>query len=159
MKYYFLALGTLVVVCVGCAVDGQEMFDRPSQHVAPPAAMLQHQGPMVDGPGPGVLNQMGPPAQKPFATSLTQLIFSGPAGMHIGWQIPGGFAENQLVTPSRYDYMQGATYRLKLTNIPNRDSLVVYPSLQVYPSHPTTDAYLSHNCVPIELSEEDLDQV
>ncbi|MFN0197324.1 MAG: hypothetical protein ACKVT0_11315, partial [Planctomycetaceae bacterium] len=81
------------------------------------------------------------------------------AGMHLGWQIPGGFAENQLVTPSRYDYMQGATYRLKLTNIPNRDSLVVYPSLQVYPSHPTTDAYLSHNCVPIELSEEDLDQV
>ncbi|MDA0834646.1 MAG: hypothetical protein O2955_05255 [Planctomycetota bacterium] len=159
MKYYFLALGTLVVVCVGCAVDGQEVFERSSEYHAPPAAMMQRPGPMVDGPGPGVWGMMAPPQQKPHATTLTQLIFTGPAGMHVGWQIPDGFAENQVITPGRYDFHQGATYRLKLTDIPNRDTLNVYPSLQVYPTHPTTDAYLSHNCVPIEISEEDLDQV
>ena len=54
MKYYFLALSTVVVVCVGCAMDGQQHTHKGEYH-APPAAMMQHPGPMVDGPGPGVM--------------------------------------------------------------------------------------------------------
>jgi hypothetical protein len=80
-------------------------------------------------------------------------------GMQVGWQIPGGYAENQVTAPSRYNFRQGATYRLKLTQLADREGLTLYPSLQVYPAHPTTDAYLSHNSIPLELTDEDLDQV
>ena len=80
--------------------------------------------------------------------------------MSVGWKIREGYAENQLMSGGgRYNFRQGATYRLKLTNIPNREGLTLYPTLQVYPAHPTTDAYLSHNSIPMELSDEDLDQV
>lgn len=158
MKYYFLALGTLVVVCVGCAIDGQQIVDK-GEYVAPPAAMQQHPGPMVDGPGPGVMPMLAPPPARSFATETTQVRFVGPSGMQIGWKIGDGYAENQLIAPGRYNFVQGATYRLKMTNIPGRGPLVLYPSLQVYPAHPTTDSYLAHNSVPLEIMDEDLDKV
>ena len=155
MKYYFLALATIVVVCVGCSTDG--VF-KPDPYAAPPAEMMMRPGPMVDGPGPGVMPMMAPPVT-PVAARYTQVRFLNPTGMNIGWQIPTGFAENQLTTPAKYDFLQGATYRLKTTNIPGRPGLVLYPTLQVYPAHPTTDSYLMHNTVPIEITDEDLDQV
>jgi hypothetical protein len=79
--------------------------------------------------------------------------------MQVGWKIPGGYAENQLTGGGRYNFRQGGTYRLKVKGIPGREGMVVYPTLQVFPSHPTTDSYLSHNSVPLELTDEDLDQV
>ncbi len=121
--------------------------------------MLQHPGPMVDGPGPGVLPPMMPMMHASRAAATTQLRFAGPQGMDVGWKIRDGYADSQLVTPARYNFPQGSTYRLKLSNIAGREGLVLYPTLQVYPSHPTTDAYLAHNSVPIELTDEDLDQI
>lgn len=158
MKLYFLALGTLLVVCVGCQIDGQQSVDN-GEFVAPPAPHLAHPGPMVDGPGPGVMPMLAPPPTRTFQTESTQVRFVGPDGMHIGWWAGPGYAENQLFAPSRYNFAQGATFRLKLGNIPGREGLVLYPSLQVYPAHPTTDGYLSHVPVPMELTDEDLDQV
>lgn len=184
MKLYFLALGTVVVVCVGCAMDGHQPHTASSglggpnlaglshqaqtkgEFYAPPPAMMMRPGPMVDGPGPGVLPAMGMGGPgggggmpRTFASTNTQIRFMGPDGMHVGWLIPTGYAENQLITPARYNFVQGATYRLKLSEIPGREGVVLYPTLQVYPSHPNTDAYLSHNSVPIDLSQEDLDQI
>lgn len=161
MRYYFLALGTIAILCVGCVgggFDGQQAIDK-GDYYAPPAARLQRPGPMVDGPGPGVISTFGAPAMRTFATQSTQIRIVGPPGMQIGWKIPQGFAENQLTAPGRYNFRQGATYRLKMTNVPGRDGLILYPSLNVYPSHPTTDAYLAHNSVPLEVTDEDLDQV
>jgi hypothetical protein len=164
MKFYFLTLGTILVVCIGChfdgsaQLDGQQIIDR-NEYVAPPAHMMAHPGPGVAGPGPGVMPMMGPPQQRAFQAETTQVRFTGPQGMSVGWQHGPGFAENQLVTPARYNFVQGATFRLKLTNVPGREGLVIYPTLQVYPSDPTTDAYLSHNSVPLEITDEDLEQV
>ncbi len=157
MKYYFLALGTIIVVCVGCATDGGQVLER-GKYAAPPAAMMQRPGPMVDGPGPGVL-PFPVPRPPAFTAKTSQIRFLNPKGMQVGWAVQGGYADNQLVTPGRYNFRQGATYRLKLTNIPERPGLVLYPSLQIYPAHPTTDAYLSHNSIPLELLDEDLDQI
>jgi hypothetical protein len=157
MKYYFLALGTIIVVCVGCATDGGQLLER-GKYAAPPAAMMQRPGPMVDGPGPGVL-PLPVPAPPAFVAKTSQVRFLNPRGMQIGWAIPTGYADNQLVTPGRYNFRQGATYRLKLANVPERPGLILYPTLQIYPAHPTTDAYLSHNSIPVELTDEDLDQV
>ncbi|MCA9071868.1 MAG: hypothetical protein KDA84_23230, partial [Planctomycetaceae bacterium] len=157
MKYYFLALGTIIVVCVGCATDGGQMLER-GKYAAPPAAMLQRPGPMVDGPGPGVL-PLPVPAPPTFVAKTSQIRFREPMGAQIGWAVPGGYANNQLVVPGRYNFRQGATYRLKMTSFPGEPGLVLYPTLQIYPSHPTTDAYLSHNSIPLELTREDLEQV
>ena len=158
MRYYFLALGTLVVVCVGCAYDGQEAFDNGA-YVAPPAAMTQHPGPMVDGPGPGVMAPLHQPTPREFVMQTTQVRFADPDGMSIGWKVGNGYANNQLTVPAaRYNFKQGATYQLKLTNIPGR-MLTLYPTLQVLPSTPATDGYLAHSPIPIEITDEDLDQV
>ena len=160
MRFYFWALWTLAIICVGCQIDGQQAFDKGEYH-APPAAMMERPGPMIDGPGPGVMPMMAQPPTRSFATATTQIRFIDPKGMQVGWFIGEGYAENQLTTPGRYNFQQGATYRLKLTSIPGigREGLILYPTLQVYPSHPTTDAYLAHNSVPLEITDEDLAQV
>lgn len=158
MRFYFLALGTLVVVCFGCNVDGQRLIDK-GEYVAPPAALMQRPGPMVDLPYPAIFPPMGPPQSRAFQEQTTQVRFVGPIGMKIGWKIGANYAENQLVSPARWQFAQGATFRLKLTSVTGREGLTLYPTLQVYPGHPTTDAYLSHNSVPIELTDEDIDQI
>jgi len=158
MKNSFWLLGLSVAACVGCAVDSSQLLP-PTEHHAPPAAMMQHPGPMVDGPGPGVLAPIVPMMQAPGTASTTQVRFIGPIGMDIGWKIRNGYAERQMVSGQRYNFPQGTTYRLKFSNIADRDMLELYPTLQVYPAHPTTDAYLAHNSVPVELNDEDLDQV
>lgn len=173
MKYYFLALGLVLFVCVGCAgVDGQQKWEKDAYH-APPAAMMQRPGPMVDGPGPGVLQMMshsqpgggfgggtpGAPGGGAFQTTNTQVKFVGPAGMMVGWKSGTGYAESQVVAPGRYDFHQGSTYQLKLNNVPDRTGLTLYPTVEVRPTTLETDAYLSHNSVPLELTDEDLDQI
>src|SRR5580704_3150560 len=94
MKYYFLALGTLLLVCVGCSLDGAHILDNGAEkgvYTAPPAERLYRPGPMVDGPGPGVMPMLAQPQAGPtMVLSDTQVRFVGPAGMQIGWQIPGG---------------------------------------------------------------------
>jgi len=132
---------------------------------------------MVGGPGPGVIGPMATggvmqasaqcpapamaypvmPAAAEMRTS--QVRFLGPEGMSIGWQIGSGFAENQLMAPASYNFTQAATYRLKLEKIPGREMPPIYPTLHVYPAHPTTEAFLSHNPIPIRINDEDLDQV
>lgn len=187
MRAYLLVSATLVAVCVGCAGTGSpgvynvecepvyggggyqgggHLMHTPhhrihhgQQYFAPPAAMMARPGPMVDGPGPGVLATLGQPGGPAFASVNTQVRFVGPDGILIGWQIGSGFADSQLIAPASYDFGQGATYRLKVANLPNREGKALYPTLQVYPAHPATDAYLAHNSVPVQITDEDLDQV
>ena len=187
MKYYFLALATLVTVCVGCqsagvgtaSLNGSALLSSSDETVArgnmgnyssyrnggncnyfaPPAAMMAAPGPGVAGPGPGVLGPIGMASANAFNGRSTQVKFVEPEGMTVGWQIPGGYAENQFNTPNRYSFHQGAAYRLKLTNFINREGLVLYPTLQVFPAHPQTNEFLAHSCVPFQITDEDLDQI
>jgi hypothetical protein len=55
--------------------------------------------------------------------------------------------------------MQGYIYRLKLSDISGRPALTLYPTIEVAPSTPATDAYLTHNQIPVQFTAEDLDQV
>ena len=197
MRLYLFGLTACVVVCVGCAVEGQQGFER-DEYVAPPASMLQHPGPMIDGPGPGVLPPMAGPIRQtaahcpapggpgyggpgyggpgygpacgpgcgpagpgglPGAPTTTQVSFVNPPGMTIGWQSGAVYAEDQLVAPARYNFPQAAVYRLKLSDIPGRPGLALYPTLQLFPAAPETAAYLSHVPVPVEVTAEDLDNV
>ena len=183
MRYYFLALGALVVVCMGCAGTsgigshggaGGHGLLRPNEYVAPPAAMMQRPGPMVDGPGPGVLGvlaqpggsgMMGPggpgmmgPGGPPMST---QIKFIGQDGMSVGWVSGGALARNQRFVPGRADFPQSAIYQLVFSNIPGDgwEGQSLYPSLEVRSAHPNTFAYLQHNTVPVEITDEDLEHI
>lgn len=152
----------------------------PHTNVLPPAAMLHHPGPGVEGPGPGVivpasyeaaLADAGVAAGGDAAADgamaagmmgpTSQIGFLGPDGMQVRWDVSGsgGFDSEPLVTPGRYDFPQGSIYRLKVTDIPGFEGLELYPTLEVAPVAPRTAAFLDHNSVPFQLTEEDLDQV
>ncbi len=94
---------------------------QPATQVLPPAAMLQHPGPGVDGPGPGVLGPDYPPMLYGGGPpEPSQIGFRGNDGMKVYWDVGGPdlFDSEPLVEPGRYNFPQGAIYRLKLTNIP-----------------------------------------
>ena len=50
-------------------------------------------------------------------------------------------------------------YRLKLANIPGRPGVELFPTLEVGPAMPRTEAFLAHNAIPVEFTDEDFDQV
>ncbi len=128
----------------------------------PPAVMLAEPGPGVGGPGPGIMAApplSGSPFGGPLPTS--QVAFVSPEGMAVSWDVgaPGEFDSEPLIVPGRYNFPQGAIYRLKLTNIPGRAGVELYPTLEIGPPTPRTVAYLAHNAIPVQFTEEDFDQV
>src|SRR3989304_5156295 len=98
-----------------------------------------------------------------FPNSRSQVKFVSPVSMRIGWEssVGGGaktFMPAQLTVPGRYNFDQGAIYRLKLTEVPTYAGDQFYPTLEIAPTTPRTSAYLTHNAIPIEFTDEDFDQ-
>lgn len=99
------------------------------------------------------------------AGGRTSVRFTGPAGMKIAWFAPqapnsiGGFSPPQVEVPGRYNFVQGGVYRMKLTDIPNRPALELYPTLEIKPTSVRTAEFLAHSAVPIGFTEEDFEQV
>lgn len=98
------------------------------------------------------------------AAQRTQVRFVGPAGAVISWQVAGGEGGPaamvpQLNVPGRYNFIQASIYRIKVSNIPGRPGLDLYPTIEVVPSNARTEAFLAHNYVPVEFTDEDFDQV
>jgi hypothetical protein len=104
-----------------------------------------------DGSGGGYM-----PGQVP----TSQIAFLGSEGVQIAWDSSGGgqFDSVPLVIPGRQDFYQGAIYRLRLTNLSGRPGVVLYPTLEVAPVTPRTDAFLAHSPIPVQFTEEDFDQ-
>ena len=131
---------------------------------APPGGPIQPGGPGGPGMGPG-----GPGGGQRFANVKSQVVFFGPGGpagaadMKIGWQTAASSGEKVYLpgksTPFRYNFLQGYIYRLKLSEITGRPTLSLYPTIEVAPTTPQTDAYLTHNQIPVQFTAEDLDNV
>jgi hypothetical protein len=115
--------------------------------------------------GGGAGGPMGAAPGRRFVTTRSQVYFLDPDGMQVGWQTSAGpngeraYLPAQLTVPARYNFSQGYIYRLKLTNIPGRSGAALYPTIEVAPTTPATDAYLSHNAIPIQFTDEDFQQV
>jgi len=112
----------------------------------------------------GAHGGMGAASGRRFATTKSQIYFLDPNAMQIGWQVSTANGEKayntaQLTVPARYNFNQGYIYRLKLTNIQGRPSVTLYPTIEVAPTTPATDAYLAHNAIPVQFTAEDFDQV
>jgi hypothetical protein len=172
----WIMLIAIAATAVGCA--------HHRSYNLPPASRLMEPGPGVGGPGPGVLapppapvfggammngpmmGEMGgyggyQPMMMPVSLPKVQILFTRPESMMISWDVSGvGFFDSEpLVVPGRYSFPTGGIYRLKVTNIAGREGVERYPTLEVGPITPRTEAYLAHNAIPIQLTDEDFDQV
>ena len=106
------------------------------------------------GSGPGYAGGMS-------GMGTSQVAFLGEDHVQITWDVsgPGTFNSAPLVTPGRQDFLQGAIYRLRLSGIPGRDAVELFPTLEVAPVTPRTDAFLAHAPIPVQFTTEDFDQV
>jgi hypothetical protein len=148
-----LLLGTLIAGV--CGVTAMQWPRR----TAPAASLVRTLDSGVDlASPPSLATPIVRPATK---QPVSQIVFAGPEGASVIWDVtaPGAFDSDPLTLPGRYNFPSGAIYRLKLTNIPGHDDLVLYPTLEVAPPLPSTDAYLAHNAVPVQFTGEDFDQM
>ncbi len=132
-------------------------------------------GPTVPGPVPpggmgsppgavAAVGAIGPGMSAPYSAFRTEIRFVGPAGMRIAWYAPrpdgrAGFTSQYLEAPARYNFGQASIYRLKLSDIPNRPGVELYPTLEVLPATAKTATFLAHAAVPVNFTEEDFEQV
>ena len=94
----------------------------------------------------------------------TQVRFAGPSGMEVRWVTrsasgKAGYCEPPLQVPGRYNFPQGATYRLKLSKLAGDPGGDLYPTLEVGAATPSVQALLSHSAVPLHLTDDDIRQV
>ncbi|WP_165065173.1 hypothetical protein [Paludisphaera rhizosphaerae] len=131
-----------------------------SSHTPPPGGP-QYTAATMGGPGAGADAASG----RRFVNTKSQVYFLDPDRMNISWQTgsaPTGertYGGVPLVVPGRYNFNQGYIYRLKLSAIPGRPNVALYPTIEVAPTTPATDAYLAHNAIPVQFTAEDFDQV
>ncbi len=144
----------------------------PVGHNLPPAQMLMEPGPGVGGPGPGVMgaySRSGPApgggaAYGPFgavANQSVQVLFDKPELMQVSWDVSGvgRYDSSPLIVPGRQNFAQGGIFRLKITNVEGRPGLELYPTLEIGKATVRTSAYLAHSAIPIQVTQEDFDQV
>ncbi len=156
---FMAALGLVIAAQNAC--NAGEFGIR---HNMPPAQRLAEPGPMVGGPGPGVLL----PETIPFLGALGELVCRSPRcrSYSINPNRCRSCTTWSAITPSpatvggssRLEFPQGGIYRMKLTNIEGRAGVELYPTLEIAVATPRTAAYLAHNAVPIQFSEEDFEQ-
>ena len=164
-----LWLGTIGVIAAITSVGCYSGKGKPLQggYNLPPAPRIMEPGPGVGGPGPGVIAPVQ--ALMPIGGNMqygmgrgssAQLLFVQPQGMQVRWDVgTGQFDSTPLVVPGRNNFAQGAIYRIKITNIPGRAGVELYPTIEVGPASPRSEAFLAHNAIPVQFSEEDFDQV
>jgi hypothetical protein len=108
-----------------------------------------------------VLPPMLPPAMIPITMPTVQVLFAKPEAMQVRWDVGGVglFDSTPLVVPARQNFPQDGIYRLKITEIAGRAGVELYPTLEIGPTTPRSEAFLAHNAIPVQFTEEDFDQV
>ena len=119
-------------------------------------------GPVRTNPAAPQAGLRGPAAP---VQAIAQVGFKGSEGMTIQWDtVQIGQFDSTPITVNEFkpvfqNFQVAHSYRLKLSNIPNRDGLTLYPTLTINAISARTRAYLDHNAIPVKFSEADFDQV
>jgi hypothetical protein len=124
----------------------------------PPGAVAAV-GALGTGMGMGAAGAPGP-----FMAQRTEIRFVDQKGMKVSWFTASpdgkaGFSANTLDVPGKYNFVQGAVYRLKLVDVPLYPGVPYFPTLEVVPANHKTAAFLAHSAVPISFTQEDFEQV
>jgi hypothetical protein len=153
IRFALWMLPLVALFATGCAF--------PKAYNLPPAQQLMEPGPGVGGPGPGVLPPTLPPAMFPVSLPTVQVLFAKPDAMQVRWDVSGhnAFDSTPLIVPGRQNFPQNGIYRLKITEIGGRAGVELYPTIEIGPTTPRTEAFLAHNAIPVQFTEEDFDQV
>jgi hypothetical protein len=153
IRFALWMLPLIALAMAGCAF--------PKAYNLPPAQQLMEPGPGVGGPGPGVLPPTLPPAFIPVSMPTVQVLFAKPDAMQVRWDVSGHnlFDSTPLIVPGRQNFPSNGIYRLKITDIGGRAGVELYPTIEIGPTTPRTEAFLAHNAIPIQFTEEDFDQV
>jgi len=104
-------------------------------------------------PTPQTPEEMTPPI-------LLQMRIAAPEGMLVAVADKRGLFDKSpsLKVPARLNLAPGKTHRLKITNIAGREGIELYPTVEIGPTTARTDAFLAHNAIPMQFTEEDFDQ-
>lgn len=156
-------LAAVTAAMTGCGATGG--------YNLPPASRLMEPGPGVGGPGPGVLSMPTPGIQAAsyapvmsggpigggaaMTSTDVQVLFARPEAMQVSFDVNGAYDSTPIITPGRQNFTQGGVYRLKVTGVPGREGTELYPTLELGPGSRQTAAYLAHNAIPIQFTEED----
>jgi hypothetical protein len=109
----------------------------------------------------GLGNESSRPSQESVAKDESvQFHFVKPQGLHISWSSKrdGKYDSPAVVAPAAYDFSPGK-HEFKLTDIPGRPGVVLYPSVTIPPIDVKARDFVSEARVPIRFTEEDFDQV
>ncbi|MGL6194582.1 MAG: hypothetical protein ACRC2T_07130, partial [Thermoguttaceae bacterium] len=123
------------------------------------AAYPQPMGGMPIPGGPGCDSMTGNNGSA--ANKTSQIQFNGPDGMLIYYDVSahGMFDSEPISCPGIHNFRQGEEYRLKISNIPTLPGRDLYPTIAVAPAFAKSQAFLSHNMIPIVFTDNDFDQV
>jgi len=172
MKYSLSMAAFAVAVLgfyVGLTSTAEAQYSRLRTVVQRPIAVGGRVTGAVPGPGPGVISPGGGyganygipnlAGQRQIPTS--QLHFIAPEELTVNWDVavPGSFDSEGKTVPFNQNFPQGAIYRVKLTNVPARPDKVYYPTIEVAATMARSQAFLAHNSIPIEFTDNDFDQV
>jgi len=94
------------------------------------------------------------PRSHPANHATVQVLFSKPQGMQITWQN----GKRVVVAPGRLNLNTGL-HRLMISNIEDHEGLELYPTLEIAPIKHSTRSYFDHNCISVQFTEADFDQV
>lgn len=142
----------------GAGMPGPGMPGMPGAGPTMPTSFPPQGAVAAVGAMPGI------PTGLRFPVSRSQVRFVNPIGMKVSWytKTPDGkesYSPIPIEAPGRYNFLQAAVYRLKLTNIPGNPGLEIYPTLEVVPANTKTEAFLAHSSVPVSFTPEDFKQV
>jgi hypothetical protein len=151
---------------------------HPGAAMTPPGSITPPGVPLVPGaPGMAVAGMGGPPPgavaavgaltgayQAQFAAPRSSVRFVGPPGLKVSWYAPSPdgkrtFSPTPLEVPGRYNFVQGAIYRLKLSDIPDHPLVELYPTLEVVPANAKTATFLAHSSIPVSFTPDDFRMV
>jgi hypothetical protein len=139
---------------VGAAKVGLPVYEKYNG-VTPVPAM----GPPGAVAAIGALPAYGPQIPTNMRSSVRFLAPEEMLGYKVTWLGPTGWNDTPLIAPARYNFLQGAVYRLKVSSVPNHLDKTYYPTLEVLPGSPKTMTYLAHSSVPVTFTNEDFEQV
>ena len=110
----------------------------PSGMVVPASGARPAPGPIppVGSGKPGAVAGLGVTEAPGAASMRSSVRFTGPNGMKVSWYVPGPDGKPELTptsleVPGRYNFLQAGIYQLKLSNIPGRAGVELYPTLEV----------------------------